>query len=75
MCWSRLVRLCLGVLLFASAVLLGGCGGDPTRVYGYTRVSGEDTELPTGSYPSSMTRAREEAIIATAIAVHEVRHP
>jgi hypothetical protein len=75
MCWSRRVRFCASILLFAAAMLIGGCGSDPTRVYGYTRVSGEDTELPTGSYRSGMTRAREEAIIASAIAAHETRHP
>ena len=75
MCWSRVVRICASVLLFAAAMLIGGCGSDPARVYGYSRVSGEDTELPTGSYRSSMTRAREETIIATAIAAHEMRRP
>jgi hypothetical protein len=53
---------------------LGGCAGEPARVYGYTRAT-LDTELRTGSYASRMTRTQEEAIIANAIAAHEMRRP
>jgi hypothetical protein len=66
---------CLPVL-FAAAAALGGCGGPGAeRVYGYQAIVGDTGSFDVTGRSSGMSRLQQDAIIAQAIAAHEMRRP
>jgi hypothetical protein len=63
-------------VLFAAAATLGGCGGPGgERVYGYQAFVGETGSFDVTGHSSGMSRLQQDAIIAQAIAAHEMRRP
>jgi hypothetical protein len=61
--------------LFAAAATLSGCGGSAERVYGYQAIIGETGSFDVTGRSSGMSRPQQDAIIAQAIAAHEMRRP
>lgn len=72
----RRVRAFARVSLCVAATALSGCAGHPDGVAGATaslRATLADLTYPTSIEDAQ--RAREDAIVAQAIAAHEMRNP
>jgi hypothetical protein len=62
--------------LFIAAAAVGGCSGPGAeRVYGYQAIAGETGSFDVTGRSSGMSRLQQDAIIAQAIAAHEMRRP
>ena len=72
---SDIVRQFTWVSALAGAVTLGGCTGGGERVYGFHAGTGETASIDVTGRSSRMSRAQQDAVIAQAIAAHEMRRP
>ena len=59
----------------AIATALGGCADGGARVYGYQAIAGETASIDVSGRSSGMSRSQQDAVIAHAIAAHEMRRP